>query len=46
MAAKYKYAVENIKTGEIVSRHWTLAGAMIGLGNAGGFKTHQVVDLV
>lgn len=44
-AKKFKIAVVNIITKEVVSRHLKLVGAMKGLADAGGFATHELIDL-
>ena len=41
----FKFAVINSITRKIVSRHMRLTGAMKGLADAGGFDTHELIDL-
>lgn len=41
----YKIAVINTITREVVSRHMTLLRAMQALADAGGFDTHELIDL-
>ena len=44
-AKKFQIAVINSKTKKIVSRHMKLTGAMKGLADAGGFATHELINL-
>jgi len=44
-AKSFTLAVINSKTRKIVSRHLRLQGAMKGLADAGGFDTHELIDL-
>lgn len=44
-AKKKSIAVINSVTREIVSKHFKLNGAMKALADAGGFDTHELIDL-